>query len=112
VSDGKRFVIGGLSRLTVRVASLLAADDADVLVLVSGDERGSSLARRLVDPVRLSVSDDDPEVSLVQAGVAEATKRKDEPVRPPAPVADDIAPGDTVVVAGPPDAVRDLLAGA
>jgi Trk K+ transport system NAD-binding subunit len=51
VPAGERFVICGLSRLTVRVARSLAARDADVVV-VAGDE-GGDLALLLDEPIRV-----------------------------------------------------------
>jgi Trk K+ transport system NAD-binding subunit len=65
---GRRFVIHGLSRLTVRVARLLAEDLAEVVVVAH--EKGRPLAPLLGDIAQLVWADGDQEAALAQAGLA------------------------------------------
>jgi Trk K+ transport system NAD-binding subunit len=67
---GRRFVIHGLSRLTVRVARLLAEDMAEVVVV--GEERHGHLARLLGDTARVMWAGGDLDQDLEKAGLLQA----------------------------------------
>jgi Trk K+ transport system NAD-binding subunit len=67
---GRRFVIHGLSRLTVRVARLLAEDMAEVVVV--GEERHRDLARLLGDSAHVVWASGDPDRDLGEAGLLQA----------------------------------------
>jgi Trk K+ transport system NAD-binding subunit len=67
---GKRFVICGLSRLTTRVARILAARGAEV-VIVRGAE-GDELVELVEGEARVIRMSGDREGALRAAGVAEA----------------------------------------
>jgi Trk K+ transport system NAD-binding subunit len=65
---GRRFVIHGLSRLTVRVARLLAEDLAEVVVVAH--EEGRPLAPLLGNTAQVVWADGDQEAAFAQAGLA------------------------------------------
>jgi Trk K+ transport system NAD-binding subunit len=67
---GRRFVIHGLSRLTVRVARLLAEDFAEVVIIAAEDAR--RLAPLLGDTAHVVWSSGDLEADLTEAGVTQA----------------------------------------
>jgi Trk K+ transport system NAD-binding subunit len=67
---GRRFVIHGLSRLTVRVARLLAEKSAEVVVVAHEDAR--SLAPLLGDSAHVLWSTGDTEADLAGAGLSQA----------------------------------------
>jgi hypothetical protein len=63
---GRRFVIHGLSRLTVRVARLLAEDMAEVVVIAHED--GPPLAPVLGDTAHVVWSTGDQEAAFARPG--------------------------------------------
>ncbi|MGH2674271.1 MAG: NAD-binding protein [Actinomycetota bacterium] len=67
---GRRFVIHGLSRLTVRVARLLAVEMAEVVVVAA--EEGRRLAPLLGDNAQVVWASPDLEADLREAGVSRA----------------------------------------
>lgn len=67
---GRRFVIHGLSRLTVRVARALAEDRAEVVVVAH--DAGRPLAPLLGDAAHVVWSSDDTEGALAEAGLSHA----------------------------------------
>jgi Trk K+ transport system NAD-binding subunit len=75
VLTGRRFVIGGLSRLTVRVAQELRADNAEVIVVgaVDADDDAREVVNLLGDLVKIIDPGLDRDQALVDAGVESAT---------------------------------------
>jgi Trk K+ transport system NAD-binding subunit len=67
---GRRFVISGLSRLTVRVAQLLAEERAEVVVVAAEDE--APLAPLLGDTAHVVWDKGDHELALQEAGLPQA----------------------------------------
>jgi hypothetical protein len=68
-SDGRRYLISGLSRLTVRVAGLLVGGGTRLTVLTS--ESDEALASALPDGVEVIDGEGDPEVQLRAARLAD-----------------------------------------
>jgi hypothetical protein len=79
LSMAERFVIAGVSRLTVRVAGLLVARGAEVVVvgadapIVSGRPGSRTLASLLGDSVSHQPDDGDPHAALAAAGLSTAS---------------------------------------
>jgi Trk K+ transport system NAD-binding subunit len=67
---GRRFVISGLSRLTVRVARLLSEERAEVVVVASEAEQ--ALAPMLGDTAQVVWDKGDHELALREAGLSQA----------------------------------------
>ena len=67
---GRRFVIHGLSRLTVRVARLLVEDMAEVVVIAHED--GRPLASFLDDTIHVVWSTGDQDAAFAEAGLTHA----------------------------------------